>query len=53
MSPDPEADLFRNTLPEQVQGVVGRGFIPFGKSQEPELTDYADGVDTLQFLRNL
>lgn len=27
--------------------------IPFGKAQEPGLEDYADGVDTLQFLRDL
>ncbi|HEY4288313.1 MAG TPA: acyl-CoA reductase [Puia sp.] len=27
--------------------------IPFGKAQQPSLEDYADGVDTLQFLRNL
>lgn len=27
--------------------------IPFGKAQEPELWDYADNVDTLQFLTRL
>jgi len=27
--------------------------IAFGQSQSPELWDYADGVDTLQFLLNL
>jgi len=27
--------------------------VPFGKSQQPELWDYADGVDTLEFLSNL
>jgi len=27
--------------------------LPFGKSQQPELWDYADGVDTLRFLINL
>jgi hypothetical protein len=27
--------------------------VPFGKSQQPELWDYADGVDTLDFLLNL
>lgn len=27
--------------------------IPFGKSQEPELWDYADGLDTMDFLLNL
>lgn len=27
--------------------------VPFGKAQQPGLTDYADGADTLQFLQNL
>lgn len=27
--------------------------VPFGKAQRPRLTDYADGVDTLQFLLDL
>ena len=29
------------------------GSIPFGKSQEPELWDYADDIDTLKFLESL
>ena len=27
--------------------------LPFGKAQEPELWDYADGIDTLQFILDL
>ena len=27
--------------------------IPFGKAQEPELWDYADNINTLDFLSNL
>lgn len=27
--------------------------IPFGKAQKPSLTDYADGVDTMEFLMSL
>lgn len=27
--------------------------IPFGKTQKPQLWDYADGIDTLEFLLNL
>ncbi|RXK87377.1 acyl-CoA reductase [Filimonas effusa] len=38
---------------EQIQCVVGVGDIPFGKAQYPELSDYADGVDTMQFLSDL
>ena len=36
-----------------IQAVIGHGAIPFGKSQEPALSDYADGVDTMQFLCSL
>lgn len=35
---------------EDLQCVVGHGNFPFGKAQEPALTDYADGVDTMAFL---
>ncbi|MFT4153634.1 acyl-CoA reductase [Parafilimonas sp.] len=42
--------LQRNT---DVQCIVGRSFIPFGKAQSPSLTDYADGIDTMQFLKQL
>ncbi len=35
---------------ESVQCVVGAGGVPFGRAQQPGLTDFADGVDTLQFL---
>jgi hypothetical protein len=31
----------------------GRAQVPFGQAQSPGLTDYADGVDTLQFLQEL
>lgn len=33
-----------------IQCVVGRDYIPYGQSQKPSLTDYADGVDTMNFL---
>jgi hypothetical protein len=36
-----------------IQCIVGEGHIPFGKSQQPAIDDYADGVDTLEFLRRL
>lgn len=36
-----------------IQCVVGKDHIPFGKAQQPALTDYADKTDTLQFLRDL
>jgi len=41
-----------------IQTIVGRrtpasSVIPFGHAQQPGLEDYADGVDTLKFLRDL
>ncbi|WP_445382263.1 acyl-CoA reductase [Robiginitalea sp. IMCC43444] len=39
---------------ESIQCLVGDmvipGAIPFGKAQKPDLSDYADGVDTVEFL---
>lgn len=39
---------------EEIQCVVGKGIVedevPFGKTQQPPLWDYADNVDTLAFL---
>jgi hypothetical protein len=36
-----------------VQALVGHNGIPFGSAQHPTLTQFADGVDTLQFLLQL
>lgn len=47
------------TRSNEIQCVVGNaslpGFdtIPFGQAQQPTLSDYADGVDTMQFLLGL
>lgn len=38
---------------EEIQAVVGRDYIPFGKAQYPLVNDYADGVDTMKFLTGL
>jgi hypothetical protein len=38
---------------DNLQSVVGRNFLPFGSSQSPGLTDYADGADTMKFLRSV
>lgn len=41
---------------DQIQCMVSNSIehaIPFGKTQQPSLTDYADGVDTLEFLSGL
>jgi len=36
---------------DSLQAIVGRDYIPFGESQRPALPDYADGADTMRFLR--
>jgi hypothetical protein len=38
---------------ENIQCVVGKGYLEFGKSQQPGLSDYADNVDTIEFILNL
>ncbi len=38
---------------EDIQAIIGKGFIPFGDSQKPALSEYADGVDTMAFLCGL
>lgn len=49
----------KNSLAEQLfhnpdmQCLVSKDHIPFGRAQSPSLTDYADGIDTMAFLRNL
>jgi len=40
-------DLVNN---ENLQCIVGNEFIAFGKSQKPQLFDYADGIDVMEFL---
>jgi hypothetical protein len=37
-------------LKEKIQCIIGSEYIPFGKAQSPDLWDYADGIDTIEFL---
>jgi len=37
-------------LKEKIQCIVGKQYISFGKAQSPRLWDYADGIDTIEFL---
>lgn len=45
-----DVDSWLHEHAEKLQCIVGRN-IPFGESQSPKLYDYADGVDTMKFLR--
>ena len=38
---------------DELQCVVGKGYIPFGCSQSPVISDFADNVNTMDFLLNL
>lgn len=44
--------MIENNL-DNIQCVVGKNSTPFGMAQKPRLTDYADGINTLEFLLNL
>ena len=49
----------KNTVAESLRSMndlqctVGHDHIPFGQAQLPSLTDYADGIDTINFLTKL
>ena len=45
-------ELLQN-IKEDIQIITGKQWVPFGKAQSPQLTDYADGVNTLDFLLSL
>ena len=36
-----------------IQTVGSRGRTPFGQAQDPDLWNYADGLDTIEFLKDL
>lgn len=38
---------------DRLQVIVGKDFIPFGQAQNPKLSDFADNIDTMNFLLNL
>jgi hypothetical protein len=38
---------------DHIQCIAGKGYLSFGKTQNPELWDYADGVDTMEFILHL
>ena len=50
-----DAEEVRQSLAnnEAIQCVVGHQGLPFGSGQQPGVCDYADGVDTVQFLLDL
>lgn len=48
-----EVSAFLEKHEENIQAVVGNAYIPFGQAQSPGLDDYADGVNTMEWLQSL
>lgn len=48
-----EVEEYIKVNAENIQAIVGKGYIPFGGAQTPGLMDYADGVDTMAWLSKL
>lgn len=50
-----EVNKYLDANKDEIQCIVGKfnNFIPFGKTQQPELWDYADNIDTVEFLSGL
>lgn len=44
---------YLETNKERIQCVVGNGYVNFGYSQKPVITDFADNINTLEFLVTL
>ena len=44
------SSLYNN---QDIQCIIGKDHIPFGQAQSPGLFDYADKVDTMEFLQSL
>lgn len=50
---DRKAVNFEVENSRDIQCIVGNGHTPFGTTQQPTLSDYADGVDTMKFLTTI
>lgn len=46
-------EVYAGMNPDDVQCIAGVGKTPLGTAQSPSLTDYADGVDTMNFLTKI
>lgn len=45
--------LQKNLFSKEIQCIAGKDYTAFGQTQNPSLTDYADGADTMRFLMQL
>ena len=44
---------FLNDNTDNIQSIISRKDIPFGEAQRPKLWDYADNIDTVDFLKKI
>jgi len=51
-SNEEELNNYLKAHKEQLQCIVGLDYLPFGSTQEPQIKDYADGIDTMHWLSN-
>lgn len=49
-APGKTPGISREIAGNMLQCIAGHGHLPFGTTQQPELWDYADNVDTIRFL---
>lgn len=48
-----EIEIYLEEHKDAIQVIVGKKHTPFGQAQNPTLSDYADGVDTMLWLNSL
>ncbi len=48
-----EPENLMEKFPDEIQCIISHKHTPFGQAQFPSLTDYADGIDTMAFLKQL
>lgn len=48
-----EIEEFISENKENIQAIIGNKYLPFGQAQKPSLTDYADGVDVMEWLQEI
>lgn len=48
-----KSDAVATIEADKIQCLIGHDYLPFGKAQQPGLTDFPDGVDTMHFLSTI
>lgn len=48
-----EVEQFLEKHKQDLQVIVGRGYMPFGQAQYPTIWDYADHIDTMEWLNSI